>query len=99
MREVLQRFMSRAFRRPPAKSEIGHFAKAFAIIRPGVDSFEAAARETLSLVLIAPQFLMHVTDEKGEYCQFEIASRLSYFLWASMPDEQLMSLAAQATIN
>lgn len=104
MREVLLRFMSRAFRRPPTGAEVDHFARVFSLIRPDFDTFEAAARETLAMVLIAPQFLFHtatVDDAANrQYTrQYEIASRLSYFLWASMPDEQLLSLASQGKLD
>ena len=52
-------------------------------------------RETLAMVLISPQFLYHmVVDDDGPSKQYELASRLSYFLWGSMPDQELFDLAA-----
>lgn len=104
MREVLLRFMSRAFRRPPTIIEVDHFARVFSLIRPDFDTFEAAARETLAMVLIAPQFLFHAATaddapDRSSTRQHEIASRLSYFLWASMPDELLSSLASQGKLG
>ncbi len=99
VREVLIRFMSRAFRRPPTDNEVEHFGRIFALLRPDMETFEAAIRETLAMVLIAPQFLFHTTTDDATNYHYEIASRLSYFLWASMPDDQLLSLAAQKQLT
>ncbi len=94
VREVIDRFASRAFRRPATGLEIDRFEKIFDLVRPELDSFESAIRETLAMVLISPQFLFHtIADEKVTDEQHEFASRLSYFLWGSMPDEELLSLA------
>ena len=94
VREVIDRFASRAFRRPATGLEIDRFEKIFDLVRPELDSFESAIRETLAMVLISPQFLYHtIADEKVTDEQHEFASRLSYFLWGSMPDEELLSLA------
>ena len=106
VREVLTKFMSRAYRRPANTAEIARFEKVFALIQPEMESFEAAMRETLSLVLISPQFLYHssaaaqsqVTENEAN-TQYEMASRLSYFLWASMPDDELIKLAAQKKLH
>ena len=94
VREVIHRFTSRAFRRPATNLEIDRFEKIYDLVRPEVDSFESAIRETLAMVLISPQFLYHtIADEKVTDEQHEFASRLSYFLWGSMPDEELLLLA------
>ena len=94
VREVIDRFASRAFRRPATNLEIDRFEKIYELVRPELDSFESAIRETLAMVLISPQFLYHtIADEKVTDEHYEFASRLSYFLWGSMPDEELLSLA------
>ena len=57
-------------------------------------------RETLAMVLISPQFLYHtVADGEVTHRQYELASRLSYFLWGSMPDKELMELAGQGGLD
>ena len=57
-------------------------------------------RETLAMVLISPQFLYHaVIDDAAATKQYELASRLSYFLWGSMPDKELFDLAASGKLN
>lgn len=95
VRQVLERFLERAFRRSATAEEIARFVAIHELLRPTCESFEQAMRETLALVLIAPQFLYHtVADGVVVTPQFELASRLSYFLWGSMPDAELLRLAA-----
>ncbi len=94
VREVISRFASRAFRRGVTRDEVDRFEKIFNLVRPDVDSLESAMRETLAMVLVSPQFLYHtIADGDRTDKQNEIASRLSYFLWGSMPDDELISLA------
>jgi len=99
VRQVLERFMSRAYRRPATNPEIARFAKIFSIIHPGAESFEGAMRETLSMVMISPQFLYHTESAPATDEHFAMASKLSYFLWASMPDKELLDLAAKRRLN
>ena len=100
VREVLQRFTSRAFRRPATTDELDRFMKIYKIYAAEFDNFETAMRETLAMVLISPQFLFHTTTENGKATQqFELASKLSYFLWGSMPDADLMELASRGRLD
>ena len=99
VRQVLERFTSRAYRRPAADPEIDKFAKIFSLIRPAAKSFEHAMRETLSMVMISPQFLYHTESAPATDQYFAMASKLSYFLWASMPDKELLDLAAKRRLN
>jgi mono/diheme cytochrome c family protein len=99
VREVLSRFMSRAYRRPATVDEVARFAQVYRLVRPSVDRFEQAMRETLAMVLISPQFLYHTESDPATDAHYAMASRLSYFLWASMPDAQLLDLAAQRKLD
>jgi hypothetical protein len=100
IREVLVRFMSRAFRRPATDEEVERFLQIYDLLKPELGSLEAAMRETLSMVLISPQFLLHTkADGKVVTQQYELASALSYFLWGSMPDETLLELAEQGKLD
>lgn len=100
LHQVLERFMSRAFRRPATADEVKRFAKVFHILESDFDSFEGALRETLALVLISPKFLYHtVADGKVVSRQYALASKLSYFLWGSMPDKRLLDLAASGKLD
>ena len=98
IREVLKRFMTSAFRRPATPAEIEQTAELFAALRPQMDSFEEAARETLASVLVSPHFLYRVESrdsnaKEQHVTDYELASRLSYFLWSSQPDSRLLELA------
>jgi mono/diheme cytochrome c family protein len=99
--EVLKKFMLRAFRRPAREEELVAFSKIYSLLLPELKTPEAAMRETLSRVLVSPQFLFHTEDggKSGTYRQYELASRLSYFLWGTMPDDELFTLAAQNKLD
>ena len=102
-KRVIKRFMMRAFRRPPTSGEVDDVLSFFEEVRPDYSSFVESMRQALSMVLISPPFLylMEPIDEgKGarKLTSYEVASRLSYFLWSTMPDEELMELASNRKI-
>lgn len=99
VRMVLLRFMTRAFRRPTTEKEVERFAKIYEIYTKGDSSMESAMRFTLASVLTSPNFLYHTQSGMASFKQYEIANRLSYFLWASMPDQQLFELAKNGRLN
>ena len=100
VKAVLKKFMGRAYRRPATDHEIERFHKVYNLVAPEMGSFEAAMRETLAMVLISPQFLMHTVVKDGVACkEHALASRLSYFLWSSMPDDELLALAQSGEIG
>ncbi len=99
---VLKKFMERAYRRPVEKVELDRMVDFFEAIRSEFPTFEEAIRETLAMVLIRPDFLYLMEpagDEKRTIGDWELASRLSYFLWSTMPDERLMELAAAGKLH
>ncbi|MDG1510076.1 MAG: DUF1592 domain-containing protein [Mariniblastus sp.] len=103
-RKVIGKFMQRAFRRPVLDWETDSMLELFAKLRKSTTTFEEAIRETLALILVSPDFLFLVetakdTDSESELLtSFELASRLSYFLWSTMPDQRLYDLAASGTL-
>ena len=110
VREVLHRFMARAYRRPVAKHEVERKAVLFERLRPTQQSFEHSMVSTLTAVLCSSHFLLvaePATQQlvEGEPVQkrklnpYELASRLSYFLWSSMPDDRLFDLAEQGRLE
>ena len=99
VRQVLSRFMTRAFRRPVTNSEIDRFAGIYEIVRTQLPTLEAAMREALAMVLVSPQFLYMSKSGDAANRQFELAERLSYFLWGSMPDDTLASLALESKLD
>ncbi len=102
-RQVIERFMSRAYRRPATKAEIDRLMRVYAAFRPKVDSLELAMREVLPEVLISPQFLFlmepTVATKRQRLTDHELASRLSYFLWSTMPDDALFKSASDGRLN
>jgi hypothetical protein len=97
--EVIRRFMERAYRRPVAREEVDHFYAIYKIYNAEFDTLEKSMRETLAMVLISPQFLYHtVIKDSAATKQYELASRLSYFLWGSMPDQDLFDIAAKGKL-
>jgi mono/diheme cytochrome c family protein len=102
-REILSRFAGRAFRRPVASEEVERFVRLFEVADRQGDSFEAALKVPLTALLVSPHFLFRVerdrtgpgADPKGASAvgDFELASRLSYFLWSTMPDDELFERA------
>jgi len=99
VRAVLKRFMNRAYRRSVSDAEVELFAKVYQLVKPELKTLEAALRETLSMVLISPQFLYHTEADPATNAHYAMASRLSYFLWASMPDGELLELAAKQQLD
>ena len=95
-KDVLRRFVRRAYRRPARPADLNPTVQFYRKVRPTVDSFEEALRETLAMVLISPDFLYRIEVSRGgegRLSGHELATRLSYFLWGTMPDERLMGLA------
>lgn len=98
MRSVLADFVRRAYRRPTNQAELDQLLSFFDQVREESSSFEQAARQTIRRVLISPHLLFRVErdppgDQPAGISDIELASRLSYLIWASMPDETLLSAA------
>lgn len=101
-REVLAGFMRRAWRRSITTQEVEPFVKLFTEYRPEFQSFEGAMQEVLATVLASPEFLyltQRGVDDSKSITSFELASRLSFFLWASIPDDTLLDLAENGALK
>ncbi|YCM43049.1 DUF1592 domain-containing protein [Verrucomicrobiaceae bacterium 227] len=94
---IIRELIGRAFRRPVAKETADPFVKLTLERLKSGRTFEQAVRAGVSAVLCAPQFLLLNQEEKVD--DYTIASRLSYFLWSSMPDEELLRLAAEGKLG
>ena len=100
-RRILKRLVSLAFRRPATDSEVERLIRLVEIGKKRGGSFEHGIQLAVTAVLASPHFLFKVEqdplsdDEDGirTLNDFELATRLSYFLWSSMPDEELFDLA------
>lgn len=97
---ILRQFARRAFRRPVTDEDIQPL---LARVRQRLEAghtFEQAVRVGLKAVLVSPHFLFfREKDENGRLDDHALASRLSYFLWSSMPDEELFRLAADQKLH
>ena len=105
-REVLNRFASLAFRRPVSTAEVDQLLAFYDDGRKGGMDWYDAVRQPFKAVLVSPNFLYRVeTDDQpdapGQHPinDYQLASRLSYFLWSSMPDDQLLALAARNELH
>ncbi len=103
-REVLSRFMERAWRRPVSEAEVSQKLALFSKLRPQCEGFQEAMVEVLASVISSPKYLYLVRDGKegkgaSRLSDFELATRLSFFLWSSQPDEELMGLAKQGKLS
>ncbi|MFN0198748.1 MAG: DUF1592 domain-containing protein [Planctomycetaceae bacterium] len=94
---ILRQFARRAFRRPVADVDLQPFVELAKSKLAEGQSFEQSGRVALSAMLVSPDFLF-LHEEPGRLDDFALASRLSYFLWSSMPDDELLALAEQGKL-
>ena len=106
-REIIERFTTRAYRRPVSGAEVARLLRFTEGALKRGETFERGVQMALTAVLISPHFLfrgelqpepdnprsVHPVNE------FALASRLSYFLWSSMPDEELFAQARAGTLR
>ncbi|MCA9085798.1 MAG: DUF1592 domain-containing protein, partial [Planctomycetaceae bacterium] len=97
---IIRRFMTRAWRRPVTNDEVATKLELFRQVRPDKESFIQAIKTPLTAVLVSPHFL-YLTEPSPEESvagsrplnSHELATRLSYFLWSTLPDDELTMLA------
>lgn len=111
-RKVLEAFLPRAFRRPAKAGEVDRYLNLFLSAQKRGENFDRSILYALAGVLVSPNFLFLVEDPAGEsnpaaapgpgprlVDNYALASRLSYFLWGTMPDPALFDLAAQGKLQ
>jgi mono/diheme cytochrome c family protein len=91
-RRIVASFAERAFRRPLQPKEADPWVSLYALARKQGDSFEEGIAAALEGVMVSPNFLYRIERDQPDY---EMASRLSYFIWSSMPDAELLRLAGE----
>ena len=105
---VLDELIRRAWRRPPLRDEVDRLVGlVMTTFREGRGTFEEGMQLALKAVLVSPHFLFRVEDDSGPnparaiqpVGQFAMASRLSYFLWSTMPDDELFRLAQEGKLQ
>jgi mono/diheme cytochrome c family protein len=112
--EIIERFATRAYRRPLLPGEVARLVRFVDMARANGESFERGIQLAVEAVLVSPQFLFRVelgpqgVQKKNQFVKppnpapvtdFELASRLSYFLWSSMPDDELFALARNGKLR
>src|SRR6185312_15901683 len=102
---VLANFARRAYRRPVKPEETQRLIKLFDLAEKQGEPFERAIRLPMKAVLCSPHFLYRIEDDPKDpnavrtLSDFEFATRLSYFLWSSMPDDELYQHAAAGNLR
>jgi hypothetical protein len=105
-RQILSTVARRAFRRPVLDSEMTMLMNFYQQGRKGAD-FETGIQQALARILVAPAFLYRVEPEPTGLAEgaiyrlgnLELASRLSFFFWSSMPDDELLDLATKGRLT
>jgi mono/diheme cytochrome c family protein len=104
---VLKALLPRVYRRPVAKDEVDRYLQMIQLAEQNGSSYEQAIQFALKASLVSPHFLFRVeVDPPGvkpgavyDLNEFELANRLSYFLWSSMPDDELLALAGKKELR
>ena len=104
-RKNLKPLLRRAFRRPVNDGEVEPFVRFAKLAQDRKEPFERAMQIALQAVLVSPQFLFRIEDPAATgpaaraISDHELAVRLSYFLWSSMPDDELFKFADQGRLH
>jgi hypothetical protein len=103
-RQILTPLVQRAWRRPVTKQELASLLQLAAGAEKRGESFERGIGVALQAVLVSPYFLYRIEMDRvqaGTYRlnQYELATRLAYFLWSSMPDDELRTLADRGQLQ
>jgi hypothetical protein len=103
--KVLANFARRAYRRPAKPDEVARLMKLYDTAAAQGEKFPDALKLPMKAVLVSPHFLYRIEEDPKDpnsvrtISDFELATRLSYFLWSTMPDEELFALAAKGDLR
>ncbi len=103
-RQIVTRFATRAFRRPALPDEVDRLLTIFDMAQSEGSTFEESVRYSLKAVLVSPQFLFRIeqmpsSSDPQQVTDYDLATRLSYFLTNTMPDEELFRLAEENRLH
>lgn len=102
-RDCLQRFATRAWRRPATDAEVERYLKIVESERAAGEPFRSAYQAAMVAVLTSKNFYYLAEGSPGQHRaivnDWELASRLSYFLWSSLPDDELFRVARQGVLH
>jgi mono/diheme cytochrome c family protein len=98
VRKIVADLARRAYRRPATDKEVEELVKLIEMVQKDGESFAEGLCLAIQRMLISPHFLLRV--ERGpQLTQLDLATRLSYFLWSSMPDEELLRCADEGRLR
>jgi hypothetical protein len=106
-RQILTNLSRRAYRRPVTSADLENLLSFYQSARNNKKNFDAGIENALRLILTNPKFLFRTeTDPAGAtpgsihpVTDLELASRLSFFLWSTIPDDQLITVASQGKLK
>lgn len=101
-RKIIANLARRAYRRAVSTEEINQLVAIFAAGQKRSGSFDDGIAVALNTILVSPDFLFRIEKSDGSTSaagEYELASRLAYFLWSSMPDEALLQAAEQGNLH
>jgi hypothetical protein len=102
---IVESLAHKAFRRPVSNDEVERFVKLVDMARQQGDDFEKGVQLAVQAILVSSHFLFKVErdhkqgDQPYPITEHELATRLSYFLWSSMPDDELLGLADRGQLR
>jgi hypothetical protein len=101
--KIIATLAHRAYRRPVTKTEVASLMKFVAMAKAEHQSPEQAIQLAIEAMLVSPKFLFRIERDPDasvhNVSDVELASRLSYFLWSSMPDDELLGLAESGKLH
>lgn len=106
-RRILANLARRAYRRAVSSDEVDQLIAVFSAAQKRSGSVDEGMSVTLNAILVSPDFLFRIetnggspsAGSRGSTAEYELASRLSYFLWSSMPDDELLRAAEQGNLH
>ena len=100
-REILSKVARMAYRRPVTKADMAPILHFFdeGSHQGSHNAFNAGMESALAAILVNPNFLFRIESSEGQVSDIELASRLSFFLWSSLPDQTLLELAQKNVLH
>jgi hypothetical protein len=104
-KELVETFLERAWRRPVGPGEVDRLLKIYDVYIKKKAPWETAMRQTYRQILISPAFIYRAEQvqlaarDPYEIGHYDMANRLSYFIWSSMPDDELFQLAKEEKLQ
>ena len=101
-KKIIANLARRAFRRPVTENELEPYLRLVALTRKQGGTLEDGIGTAIEALLVSPDFLFRIEKDNpgtAAVSSYELATRLSYFLWSTMPDQELLRAAEQGTLR